>query len=66
MATKKEQTTEVIKEPRTVKVSSVVISVLVLAAILASFITGWFMHGADQDRVRQEAAHIVQLSKEQK
>lgn len=64
MGTKKElKTEELIKQPKTIKVSTVVVSVLVLAAIITSFIGGWFAHGADQQRVKQEAAHIVQLSK---
>lgn len=44
---KKEKSNEVVKavkEPKTIKQSTVIVSMLVVAAIFASFIAGWHLH----------------------
>ena len=49
------------KQPRTIKVKTVVISVLVTIALIASFIGGWQYRSADQARVNAEEigrAHV--------
>ncbi len=52
------------KEPRTVKLSSVAISLGVLIAIIASFIAGWHLSQAHTDQVQAEATVLVnKLSK---
>ena len=47
------------RSPRTVKVSSVVISVVVALAIIGSFVAGWAMSINDQARVQTQAQELV-------
>ena len=45
--------------PKTIKVSTLVISILVIMAIVAAFVTGWAYRGADQERVQAAANALV-------
>lgn len=60
---------EIIKEPRTIKVSTVVTWTIMLLLIVATFISGWHLsslHAQDIEAKSDAKAHaIVQLSKEQ-
>jgi len=47
------------KQPRTIKVKTVVISVMVAIAIIVSFIGGWTMKSVDQARVNAEAQNLA-------
>ena len=51
--------TPIVKEPKTIKVRTVVISLIVAAAIAASFVAGWNFRSYDQARVQAEAASLV-------
>jgi len=62
MATKQIQP----KQPKTIKVKTVVIALLVTTAIIASFIGGWFARSVDQSRVQSEARVLVTELKSQK
>jgi len=54
------------KQPRTIKVKTVVISVFVVLAIVAAFVGGVFYAKADSSRVTSEAKVLVQTLKSQK
>jgi maleate cis-trans isomerase len=56
---KKVETPRPQKVPRTVKVSTVIISVIVFAALVASFITGWFARSNFDSTIRQEVSSTV-------
>ena len=51
--------TPIVKEPKTIKVRTVVISLIVTAAIAASFAAGWTFRSIDQARVQNEAASLI-------
>lgn len=59
MSTKQTKELRVQKAPKTIKVSTVIKAVLVTVAIVASFISGWFYHAQDTNRVTQEASVLV-------
>ncbi len=65
MTTKKAPVEE-IKQPKTIKVSTVVISVTFLALLLASFIGGWTMRSVDQSRIQSEARALTDALKAEK
>jgi len=55
-----------IKEPRTIKVRTVIIAIVIVFALFASFVAGWTYRSADQARVQSEATALVQKLKSQK
>lgn len=54
------------KAPKTIKVSTVIISVIVILALIGSFIGGIAYKSYDQNRITSEAAALVQTLKSQK
>ena len=48
------------KLPKTIKVSTVIIGILVTAAIATSFVLGWFARSGDVGRVQAEAYVLVE------
>lgn len=56
---KKEIPTREQKAPKQVSVKSLVVGVVMFAAIVTSFIGGWFTHINYESGVRQEAAALV-------
>lgn len=54
------------KQPRTIKVRTVVIAIAIVTALFASFVAGWTSRSADQARVQSEATALVQKLKSQK
>ena len=54
------------KAPKTIKVSTVIISVIVVIALVGSFIGGITYKSYDQNRITSEAAALVQTLKSQK
>lgn len=61
----KTPTTKTTKEPRTVKLTTVGITVLVLAFMALSFAAGWVAKTDDQVRVSSEASALVEKLKSQ-
>lgn len=51
--------TKAVKSPRTIKVSTVITSVVVALAIIGSFVAGWHFKSADSERVHAQAEAIV-------
>ena len=47
------------KQPKVVKVSTVITSVVVALAIIGSFVAGWAMSNNDQARVQTQAQELV-------
>jgi len=60
---KKEQVT---KQPRTIKVRTVIIALVIVAALFASFVAGWNVRSADQSRVNAEASALISRLKSAK
>lgn len=48
------------KQPRTIKVKTVIISLVIAVALVASFITGWTMSKADTSQRQAESDALVQ------
>jgi quinol-cytochrome oxidoreductase complex cytochrome b subunit len=47
------------QQPKTVPVVHVVYPIGILAALVISLITGWFLHGTYTDQVKAEASSMV-------
>jgi hypothetical protein len=54
------------KQPRTVQVKTIVITLVVIFLMVFSFMGGWFVKCADQARVESAASSLVQTLKSQK
>ncbi len=48
-----------VKEPRTIKVKTVVIAIIVTVVIATAFIGGWIARSHDMSRVQAEASVLV-------
>ena len=55
-----QETEQEVKEPKTIKVSTVAIIVTVIVIAMASFWSGWVMRSADQARVQNEASTLAE------
>lgn len=54
------------KQPKTIKVKTIIITIVFIFALGLSFIGGWVARSADQSRVQTEATALVQRLKSQK